>query len=128
MPSQSPEQSVHMSNPIRLAVVAIAFGAGLAVIVVLLIAIVRWRLSFNSLSHSSMNQRHQLIGRRATVEIPCGPTQRGKVRIALDDRILEMPALTYDDSVFPGQTVLIVAIAHNCVWVTPEIKSHFESH
>jgi hypothetical protein len=109
----------------KLALIAIALGITTAIVMVLLIALGRWRSP--SLSHNSMAHPNQWVGRRATVEIPCTNTQRGKVRIDLDDRTVEMPALTYEGETGDrGQAVLVIAVTRNCVWITPEIKP--ESH
>ncbi|NJM45255.1 MAG: hypothetical protein HC860_03095 [Alkalinema sp. RU_4_3] len=106
----------------KLALIAIALGIVTAVVLVILIALGRWR----SPGHNSMNNANQWIGRHATVELPCTAHQRGKVRIDLGDRTVEMPALTYEgEAADRGQAVLVVAVARNCVWITPEIKPEF---
>jgi hypothetical protein len=105
----------------KLALIAIALGIATAIVMVLLIALGRWRSP--SLSHNSMAHPNQWVGRHATVELPCSNTQRGKVRIDLGDRTIEMPALTYEgEKADRGQAVLVIAVVRNCVWITPEIK------
>jgi membrane protein implicated in regulation of membrane protease activity len=108
----------------KLALIAIALGITTAIVLVVLIALGRWRSP--NLSHNSMNSAHQWIGQRATVELPCTAHQRGKVRIDLGDRTVEMPALTYEgEAADRGQAVLVIAVARHCVWITPEIKPEF---
>jgi hypothetical protein len=105
----------------KLALIAIALGITTAIVMVFLIALGRWRSP--SLSHNSMNSANQWVGQRATVELPCTALQRGKVRIDLGDRTVEMPALTYEgETADRGQAVLVIAVARHCVWITPEIK------
>jgi hypothetical protein len=114
-----------MDSTLKLALIAIALGIATAVVLVIVIALGRWRSP--SLSHNSMNNANQWVGRRATVELSCTNTERGKVRIDLGDRTVEMPALTYEgETADRGQAVLVIAVTRNCVWITPEIKP--ESH
>jgi hypothetical protein len=112
------------STLVKFALIAIALGSTTAIILVCLIAL--GRISSPHFSHNSINNADQWIGYRATVQIPCTDRQRGKVRIDLGDRTVEMPALTYEgETADRGETVLIIAVANNCVWIAPEIKPEF---
>lgn len=102
------------------ALISLLMGILVGMIVVLIIQLWRKKILSDSLVRSS-----QLIGKTATVEIPFDENSKGKIRLNIKDCVLELTACTdYSDKLQLGQTVLIIQVKDNNVWVVPHDINH----
>ncbi|ASC72912.1 hypothetical protein XM38_038720 [Halomicronema hongdechloris C2206] len=75
---------------------------------------------------NSMTTSDSLVGLIGTVEIPFDAHSRGKVRLSLKGSTIGFFAFTQEDRAFqPGETVLVVGLENNKLWVVSceELKS-----
>jgi membrane protein implicated in regulation of membrane protease activity len=74
---------------------------------------------------NSLSSPEELVGKIGVVEIPIDPEHRGKVRLNLRDGFRDIVARTSDSrSLAVGDTVVIVGIEDNQVWVVAEESLH----
>lgn len=103
-----------MNNPILIiAVTSITIGLIIGAIIVWLIYLTQRNQNVDSLIRID-----RIVGNYATVEIPFNPNTKGKVRINIKNSQVDFIAFTDEQTEFQkGDTVFIVAIKQNKVWV-----------
>lgn len=79
---------------------------------------------FQQLKHRAPNSLitpDDLIGATGTIELPCDPTQPGKVRLTLKGQQVEYPARTRNLTPLPlGETIIVVDVQGQWVEVIPQ--------
>lgn len=98
---------------LSLAILAVAVGSAIAIVIVSIIFCFRRQKTVTSL-----NNLEQLVGSLATVEVPFNRDSKGKVRVQVMETILYFTAFTSEKKQFnAGEQVVIIQIKNNQVWV-----------
>jgi hypothetical protein len=60
-----------------------------------------------------------LVGQVGSLRLPCGPQERGLVRLTVRGSLIEVPAYCSAGALRRGQTVMVLEQRDGDVWVTP---------
>lgn len=84
-----------------------------------LAALLLWRAVLALRHGNSLVTTDDLIGQVGQVRLPCGPRDRGLVRITVRGTVMDVPAYSSAGSLQRGLAVMVLEQRQGDVWVTP---------
>ena len=85
----------------------------------LLLALLLWRAALEMRHGNSLVSDGDLIGQVGQLRLPCGPRDRGVVRLTVRGAVLDVPAYSSAGSLRRGLAVMVLDQRGGDVWVTP---------
>jgi hypothetical protein len=85
----------------------------------LLAALLLWRAVLAMRNGNSLVTSDDLIGQVGQLRLPCGPRQRGLVRLTVRGSLIDVPAYSSAGSLSSGLAVMVLEQRGGDVWVTP---------
>ncbi|MFN9548186.1 MAG: hypothetical protein ACK6AD_14170 [Cyanobacteriota bacterium] len=85
----------------------------------LVAALLLWRAVLAMRHGNSLVTSEDLVGQVGNVRLPCGPSDRGLVRLTVRGTVIDVPAYSSAGSLLRGQAVMVLEQREGDVWVTP---------
>ncbi|MBM5815604.1 MAG: hypothetical protein FJ083_03140 [Cyanobacteria bacterium K_Offshore_surface_m2_239] len=85
----------------------------------LVAALLAWRALLAIHHGNSLVTGADLVGQVGSLRLPCGPKERGLVRLSVRGSVIEVPAYSSAGPLRRGQTVMVLEQRGGDVWVTP---------
>jgi hypothetical protein len=85
----------------------------------LLAALLLWRAILAMRHGNSLVTSDDLIGQVGQLRLPCGPRERGLVRLTVRGSLMDVPAYSTTGSLSRGLAVMVLEQRGGDVWVTP---------
>jgi hypothetical protein len=78
-----------------------------------------WRAVLAMRHGNSLVTTADLVGQVGQLRLPCGPRERGLVRLTVRGSVIDVPAYSSAGTLRRGQTVMVLEQRGGDVWVTP---------
>jgi hypothetical protein len=85
----------------------------------LLAALLLWRAVLALRHGNSLVTSEDLVGQVGRLRLPCGPRDRGLVRLSVRGSLMDVPAYSSVGPLRPGLAVMVLEQRGGDVWVTP---------
>ena len=97
----------------------VALVLGWLIGAVLLVALLLWRAALAMRHGNSLVTNEDLIGQVGPLRLPCGPRERGLVRLTVRGTVIDVPAYSSAGDLRRGLAVMVLEQRGGDVWGTP---------